>query len=85
MSLVKKSITITDHHDRWVKARVADGTYGSDSEYFRDLVRRDQENYAKIKELKAAIQEGLDSGLSSDSIEDIMARVERRRKDDGRL
>jgi antitoxin ParD1/3/4 len=60
MGLVKKSITVTDHQEKWIKAQVESGQYGNDSEYFRDLLRRDEEQNAKFQALKAAIQEGLD-------------------------
>ena len=43
MSRQRKAITITDQMENWVKAQVDSGKYGNDSEYFRDLVRRDQE------------------------------------------
>ena len=33
----RKTITLTEQQDRWVKARIASGDYSNDSEYFRDL------------------------------------------------
>ncbi len=38
----RKTITITDQQDTWVKSVIDSGDYGNDSEYFRDLIRRDQ-------------------------------------------
>ena len=75
MATVRKTITLTDAQDDWIKAQVANGDFTNDSEYFRDLVRRDQE---KERALKAAIDEGLASGPSTRSVEDIWAEAEAR-------
>lgn len=75
MSTVRKTITLTHAQDKWIKAQVASGDFTNDSEYFRDLIRRDQE---KISALKAAIDEGLISGPDSRSLDDIWAAAEAR-------
>ena len=85
MSTVRKTITLTDTQDQWIKAQIATGAFTNDSEYIRDLVRRDQERNAKFLALKAAIQEGLDSGISDKTVPQIMDEVEARLKADGRL
>lgn len=85
MSLVKKSITVTDQQEQWIKAQIASGQYGNDSEYFRDLIRRDQEQNAKFQALKEAIRDGLDSGVTDKTVPEIMEEVEARLKADGRL
>ena len=68
MGTVRKTITLTEKQDEWVKGQIANGNYTNDSEYFRDLVRRHQEQDAKSKTLKDAIQEGLDSGISEKTV-----------------
>lgn len=75
MATVRKTITLTDQQDSWIKSQVANGDYTNDSEYFRDLVRRDQE---KFRTLKAAIEEGIASGPSAQSVDDIWAAAEAR-------
>ena len=85
MSTVRKTITLTDTQDQWIKAQIATGAFTNDSEYIRDLVRGDQERNAKFLALKAAIQEGLDSGISDNTVPQIMDEVEARLKADGRL
>ena len=75
MSTVRKTITLTDAQDDWIKAQVASGDYTNDSEYFRDLIRREQE---KVGALKAAIDEGLASGVGSRSLDEIWAEAEAR-------
>ena len=79
------TITLTGKQDDWIKARIASGDYTNDSEYFRDLIRRDQEQNAKFRALKQAIQEGLDSGVSDKTVPRIMKEVEARLRTDGRL
>lgn len=82
---IRKTITLTDKQDEWVKAQIASGSYTNDSEYFRDLIRRDQEQNEKFRALKRAIQEGLDSGVSNKTLPQIMKEVEARLKANGRL
>jgi antitoxin ParD1/3/4 len=85
MGTVRKTITLTDKQDKWIKAQIARGDFTNDSEYIRDLVRRDQEQNAKFRALKDAIQEGIESEDSEKSVPQIMDEVEARLKADGRL
>jgi antitoxin ParD1/3/4 len=78
MRTVRKTITLTDKQDEWVKARIECGDYTNDSEYFRDLIRRDQEQGAQLRALKDAIQDGLGSGMSSRTVSEIWDEAERR-------
>ena len=43
MGTVRKTITLTDQQDNWVKAQINAGHYTNDSECIRDLIRREQE------------------------------------------
>lgn len=61
-----------------IKTQIASGDNTNDSEYFRDLIRRDQEQNAKFRALKQAIQDGLDSGVSDKTVRQIMKEVEAR-------
>lgn len=85
MGTVRKTITLTDKQDKWIKAQIARGDFTNDSEYIRDLVRRDQEQNARFQVLKGAIEEGIESGESKKSVSEIMDEVEARLKADGRL
>ena len=62
MSTVSKTITLTDKQDDWIKAQVDAGHYIDDSEYIRDLIRREQERSAGIEAIRAALIEGENSG-----------------------
>ena len=62
MSTVRKTITLTSQQCDWVKSRISAGDFTNDSEYIRDLIRRDQQRSSQIAEIQAAIDEGLNSG-----------------------
>jgi antitoxin ParD1/3/4 len=62
MSTVRKTITLTEQQDRWVKAQIEAGHYTNDSEYIRDLIRREQERSAEIEAIRTALIEGETSG-----------------------
>lgn len=62
MGTVRKTITLTDKQDSWVKAQIDAGHYTNDSEYIRDLIRREQERCAEIEKIRAALIEGEASG-----------------------
>lgn len=85
MGTVRKTITFTAKQDKWIKTRIEAGDFTNDSEYVRDLVKRDQEKNTKLQILKDAITHGMESGVSDKSVLDIMKDVETRMKKDGRL
>ena len=62
MSTTRKTITVTDQQDNWIKAQVTGGAFTNDSEYIRDLIRRDQASQADIEAIRAALIEGEQSG-----------------------
>jgi antitoxin ParD1/3/4 len=62
MGTVRKTITVTDQQDTWIKAQIAAGRYTNDSEYIRDLIRREQERSAEIEGIRLALIEGESSG-----------------------
>ncbi|MBT11501.1 MAG: type II toxin-antitoxin system ParD family antitoxin, partial [Oceanospirillaceae bacterium] len=43
MSMHRKTITLTEQQDGWVKSRIEGGQFGNDSEYIRHLIRQDQQ------------------------------------------
>lgn len=78
MATIRKTITLTDQQADWIRAQIELGRFTNDSEYIRDLVRRDQEDRAKLEALRKAIQDGLDSGVSERGLEDIWEAAEQR-------
>lgn len=71
MTAIRKTVTLTKQQDQWVKAQISAGRFTNDSEYIRDLVRRDQERHTGAVGLRQAVQDGLDSGIyDGDAFED---------------
>ncbi len=78
MAMTRKTITITDQMDDWVKGQVESGKYGNDSEYFRDLIRKDQSKKDNLETLRNLLIEGEQSGSSNLSVTDIWDEAEER-------
>ncbi len=75
--MLRKTITVTDQQNTWIKSQIESGQYGNDSEYMRDLVRKDQEYNQKLSALQAVLKEGEDSGESALSMNDILTKAKK--------
>ena len=64
MSMHRKTITLTEQQEDWVKGQIKSGNYGNDSEYIRELIRRDQQAKERVATLRRALAEGESSGKS---------------------
>ncbi len=42
MSMIKKSISVTDQQNDWIKAQIKTGHFGNESEVVRELIRERQ-------------------------------------------
>jgi len=62
VTIHRKTITLTEQQDDWVKGQIASGHFGNDSEYIRDLIRRDQQAKERLATLRQALAEGESSG-----------------------
>ncbi len=78
MSMTRKTITITEQMDDWVKGQIKAGKYGNDSEYFRDLIRKDQNREDSLDTLRALLVEGEMSGIGDRSVTEIWDEAEER-------
>lgn len=85
MAVVRKTITLTEQQGDWVKTRIATGDFTNDSEYFRDLIRRDQARAAQLETVRAALIEGEQSGISPRSADDILQAARAKLKADGTI
>ncbi|MGR3179470.1 MAG: type II toxin-antitoxin system ParD family antitoxin [Candidatus Anammoxibacter sp.] len=85
MGMVKKSITVTDQQEEWVKTQIASGDYGNDSEVFRDLIRQKQAENTGINAIRAALIKAEERGFSSHTPAEIKQAVQNRMKKDGEL
>jgi antitoxin ParD1/3/4 len=66
------NVSLPDPMKDWVEAQARSGRYSNASDYVRDLIRRDQERAAKLAELQKLITEGIESGVSGRSVNDIL-------------
>ena len=79
MAMVKKSITVTDQQDAWLKAQICAGHYGNESEVLRELIRerqlREQEAQRQVEWIRTRLIEGEESvnaqGYSGKSLDEI--------------
>jgi antitoxin ParD1/3/4 len=60
----------------WIDTRISEGRYSSASDYFRDLVRRDQDSAVDDTIwLRGLIEEGLASGRLNQRPEDVLREI----------
>ncbi len=71
MGVIRKSITFTEQQDAFVKSLIEQGFYTNDSEYIRDIIRKDQERRKRIVDLNDALIEGMESGPTDATIDSI--------------
>ncbi|MEE3622792.1 type II toxin-antitoxin system ParD family antitoxin [Nitrospirillum sp. BR 11752] len=69
------SVSLGEHFTRFVETQVAQGRYGSASDVMRAGLRLLEERQAKLAALRAALDEGEASGISSQNVLDIWAEV----------
>jgi antitoxin ParD1/3/4 len=62
MGTIRKTIVVTDAQDSWIKSQIMGGAFTNDSEYVRDLIRRDQARSAEIELIRTELMAGEKSG-----------------------
>ena len=72
------NISLPDLMKDWITAQIESGKYASSSDYVRDLIRRDQESRARQDALQAAITQGLESGISDRSTDEVLKQARER-------
>jgi len=56
--MIRKTISMPDTMGDWISGRITQGQYNNESEYFRDLVRRDQREQERLDFLMRRMDEG---------------------------
>lgn len=69
------SVTLGEPLNHFVQEMVASGRYGSTSEVVRSALRLLEEQEQRLQHLRKLIDEGIESGESTSTVEDIMVRV----------
>ena len=85
MPMVKKSITVTDQQEAWIRSQIATGNYATDSELVREAIREKQLRSVEIEEIRAALIAGEQSDISDRTPEDVRAAVQDRLRKNGQL
>ncbi len=79
MTLIKKSFTVTDQQAEWIKAQLASGRFGNESEVVRDLIREKQrleaETPAQIQAIRSKLIEAEKSGFTDKTVDQIWAEA----------
>ena len=55
----------------WAEAQADTGRYSNVSDYMRDRIRKDQERATKIAHMQKLVDEGIASGISDATMEEI--------------
>ena len=71
------NVSLPDPMKEWVDNQTKTGRY-SNASYVRDLIRRDQERSGKLAELQRLLTDGLESGVSNRSKDDILREARER-------
>jgi antitoxin ParD1/3/4 len=72
------NVSLPDPMKDWVEQQTRDGRYSNASDYVRDLIRRDQDRAAKVAALQRLVDEGLASGVTCETMDDILNEARRR-------
>lgn len=85
MGVVRKTISLTEEQDAWVKAKVASGKFTNESEVHRALVIELQSREAKLAWLQKEVQKGLDSPMIDETPQEIIAELKAEMRANGEL
>jgi antitoxin ParD1/3/4 len=72
------NVSLPDPMKSWVEAQAQGGRYGNASDYVRDLIRKDQERHDKIVQFQKLIDDGVNSGVSARTIQDLLEEARNR-------
>lgn len=72
------NVSLPDPMKSWVETQAQTGKYSNSSDYVRDLIRRDQVRAEKIAHMQMLVTEGLESGVTTDSADQILAQARKR-------
>ena len=74
------NVSLPDEMKNWVESQTRTGRYSNASDYVRDLIREDQDRKDKIAHIQALVSEGLESGVSDKSMDEILKEARKRTK-----
>jgi antitoxin ParD1/3/4 len=75
-AMATMNISLPEQMKSWAEAQSEDGKYSNSSDFVRDLIRREQGRREKIAHVQAMVDEGIASGISDRSVDDILREVQ---------
>ncbi len=78
MATVRKTISVTDQQNDWIKAQIERGDFANESEVIRALIRTAQSRDAELESLREALRVGEESGVSDRTVDEIWQAAKER-------
>ena len=76
--MIRHTISVPEPMSKYIESQINSGQYGNISEYFRDLIRRDQErSQLAVRQLRKMVDVAEASGISTLSMNEIKAEARR--------
>ena len=72
------NVSLPDPMKAWVEDQAKGGKYGNASDYVRDLIRKDQDRQNKIAQFQKFISDGIESGMSTQTMEELLLEARAR-------
>ena len=69
--MVTMNVSLPDPMKQWVEKQAQSGRFSNASDYIRGLIREDQARSDALSDMQKLISEGIDSGVSPLSMQDI--------------
>jgi antitoxin ParD1/3/4 len=89
MAIIKTTLSLTEHDRQWMDGVIASGEYVSNSEYIRNLIRKDKERQietpAEIAYIRAKLIKSEQSGFIDKDRHEILAGFKDRLRENGEL
>lgn len=69
------NVSLPNPMKNWVESQAQTGKYSNSSDYVRDLIRRDQNRAEKIAHMQKLVTEGIESGVTKRTPDEILAKA----------
>lgn len=77
--MAKLSVRLPDKMKQFVDDQTHEGQCANEEAYIRDLIRQDQERQREVVRIQAIVDEGIASGESDESMQDILHSLKDKR------
>jgi antitoxin ParD1/3/4 len=83
--MASMSVSLSEQLRGFIKSRVESGDYHNESEYIRDLVRKDRDRLSEEQKLLNLLRQSEHSGISDKTLPELIHGVKEKLRSDGRL